>query len=104
MKKLRSQAGDTIAEVLIASLVVVLGVLLFATMVQSSFSVINNSEKKMQDFYGYESDINSLKDGNSKNASVSYEGSSIGSFIKDGDGNTYAVKVYESGDVALYRK
>ena len=55
INKLKSTAGETISEVLIASLIAVLGVLLFAMMVSSSFSIITSSEEKMQDFYEAES-------------------------------------------------
>ena len=55
INKLKSTAGETISEVLIASLIAVLGVLLFAMMVSSSFSIINSSEKKMQELYEAES-------------------------------------------------
>ena len=55
MKKIQNRSGETIAEVLVASLVVVLGVLLFATMVSSSFNIIQKSEKKMKEIYAAES-------------------------------------------------
>ena len=55
IQKMKSNAGETIAEVLVASLVAVLGVLLFAMMVQSSFQIITQSDKKMKDIYAAES-------------------------------------------------
>lgn len=54
-KILQNTRGETITEVLVASLVVVLGVLLFATMVSSSYTIITNSEKRMLDIYDAES-------------------------------------------------
>ena len=54
-EKLKNRKGETIAEVLVAALVVVLGVLLFAMMVQSSFRIISNSEDKMLKIYDAES-------------------------------------------------
>ena len=55
IEKLKNRKGETIAEVLVAALVVVLGVLLFAMMVQSSFRIISNSEDKMLKIYDAES-------------------------------------------------
>lgn len=43
--KLKSQSGETITEVLVASLVVVLGSILLATMVSAAYRMIRNSEK-----------------------------------------------------------
>ena len=54
IRKLKSQAGETMAEVLIASLIAVLGVTLFAMMVSASFHVIVSSDTKMADYYAVE--------------------------------------------------
>ena len=59
VKKLRSKSGETITEVLVASLVVVLGVLLYTMMVQASFRIIKTSEDAMKDLYDTESMIES---------------------------------------------
>ena len=55
MNKLRNKSGETIAEVLVASLVVVLGILLYATMVSASFRIVTNAEDAMQKLYKTES-------------------------------------------------
>ncbi|MBR2677671.1 MAG: hypothetical protein IKE28_12300 [Solobacterium sp.] len=55
MNKLKSTSGETIAEVLVASLVVVLGILLYATMVSSSFRIVTTAEDAMQNLYKTES-------------------------------------------------
>lgn len=57
IKKLKSTSGETITEVLIASLVVVLGVLLYTMMVQASFRIITKSEETMHNLYAAESTI-----------------------------------------------
>ena len=57
IRKLKSNSGETITEVLVASLVVVLGVLLYTMMVQASFRIITNSETAMQKLYDSESSI-----------------------------------------------
>ena len=53
-RKLKNKSGETLTEVLVASLVACLGVVLFATMVSSSFHVLTMSEEKMQAFYAQE--------------------------------------------------
>lgn len=57
IKKLKSNSGETITEVLVAALVVVLGVLLYTMMVQSSFRIITRSEDAMTKMYAAESNI-----------------------------------------------
>ena len=50
-RKLRSKAGETIAEVLIALLVSSLGLVILAQMINASANMIKNSEVKMQEYY-----------------------------------------------------
>ena len=57
IRKLKSTSGETITEVLVAALVVVLGVLLYTMMVQSSFRIINGAEEAMTNMYKAESRI-----------------------------------------------
>ena len=57
IKKLKSDSGETITEVLVAALVVVLGVLLYTMMVQSSFRIITKTENTMKKIYETESKI-----------------------------------------------
>lgn len=48
--KLHSSSGETLTEVLVASLVVVLGSILLATMVSASYRMIRNSEKSYDQY------------------------------------------------------
>ena len=57
IRRLKSTSGETITEVLVAALVVVLGVLLYTMMVQASFRIINNSEGAMKKIYDAESKL-----------------------------------------------
>ena len=59
VSKLRSNSGETIAEVLIASLVVLLGILLYMMMVTSSIRIIESAEALMKKVYAAESTIES---------------------------------------------
>ena len=48
--KITSDQGETIAEVLIASLVIALGMILFVTMVNASFKILVNEDKHYREF------------------------------------------------------
>ena len=50
-KRLRSQAGETIAEVLVAMLISVLALTMLAVMISSTLSMVNKSKLKMNDYY-----------------------------------------------------
>lgn len=50
-KRLRSQAGETIAEVLIALLISVLALTMLAMMISSTVGLVNASKEKMNDYY-----------------------------------------------------
>lgn len=51
LKKLRSKAGETLAEVLISLLISSLALVILAQMISASSSMITNSEKKMAEYY-----------------------------------------------------
>lgn len=79
LRKLRSENGESIAEVLVATLVVALGSVLFAGMVSASEKIVRNSDTA---YDKYLSDHNAIED---------YEPSSKGSssfvFISSPDGD-----------------
>ena len=50
LMKLKSQKGETIAEVLVASVVIALGMILFVTMINASFRILNNEETAYKEF------------------------------------------------------
>lgn len=100
---LKDRSGETMAEVLVASLVVALGVLLFAMMVQSSFHIVSDSENKMKDIYAAESNAE-IKYPSSVNGSVTYQflTSSTKGLIIDGDVSKEeyrGIKIYEDDKV-----
>ena len=51
MKKLKSQAGETIAEVLIALLISTIALLMLATMINSSANSIQKSRDILESYY-----------------------------------------------------
>lgn len=50
-KKLRSRAGETIAETLVALLVGTLALMILAGMITATANIIRTSEEKMDDYY-----------------------------------------------------
>lgn len=49
--KLKSNSGESLAEVLIALLVSALALVMLASMISSSFSIIKSSRAKLKDYY-----------------------------------------------------
>lgn len=102
--KLKSTAGETITEVLVASLVAVMGVLLYATMVMSSFNIINRAEERMKSFYEAESQL-AEQNGEKVLAKVSIEGGSFtGISEKDQVVDVDLYQVENGGDIKVYVK
>ena len=101
MKKLKSTSGETIAEVLVASLVVVLGILLYATMVSSSFRIITKAEKAMQELYSAESDVEAGVAG-TPGIGVTFSG--ISGISSAGDLTGLKVTVIGTDDIKAYKK
>ena len=62
-RKLRSRAGESIAESLVSILIVALASILFAGMVTASRNMIDTSSRWMQDYYKAVSAINEQKSG-----------------------------------------
>ncbi len=58
-KKLKSNIGESLSEVLIAGLIASLGMLLFAMMISSSSKIITNSNNAFIKYYG--TDISNLE-------------------------------------------
>ena len=108
--KIKNTSGETIAEVLIASLVVVLGVLLFATMVSTSFSIIQKSERKLKEIYGAESNAeiySSSPSSTPASIQLSYGDEGTGQYtglIKAGDLDGINVSICGSELIKSYKK
>jgi len=98
-KKFRSQAGETIAEVLVAMLVSVLALTMLAVMISSTFSMVNKSKLKMNDYYDANR-VLEIQPADSDNTSVTVSTGKIS--IKSED--TAATELNVTGiDVRLYR-
>ena len=97
-KIFRDRSGETITEVLVSSLVVCLGVLLFAMMVQSSFRIVTDSETRMKDIYSAESNAESFASGTPGSITYSLSSSSAKGLITEGDITDTAfteIRIYE---------
>ena len=99
IRKLKSNAGETITEVLVASLVVVLGVLLYTMMVQSSFRIITKSEEKMKAVYAEESKI---EQGISSSDPVGVAFGTFSGIASDGDISVIKVNISDTEDIKAY--
>ena len=60
-KKLKSEAGESIAEVLIALLIAALALTMLASVISSSANIINNSKKKLSDYYAANEELSAEK-------------------------------------------
>lgn len=50
VKKLKSNSGETLVEVLIASLVIALGMILFVNMTTSSFKIVTKAQNSFKEY------------------------------------------------------
>ena len=98
LNKLRAQAGETIAEVLIAMFISVLGVAMLVGMIGASTRIIENSNRVMQKEYS-KTVISTSADGSVSVYSVNASGSATGSVI-----TSFSVKnqIYSSGESAVF--
>lgn len=77
-KKLRSQAGESIAETLVAVLVIAVALTMLAAMITATANMVKNSEKKMNEYYTANAALETLS---------------------GGDGLTISIKQGESGEI-----
>ncbi len=71
--KIKSQAGETIAEVLVALLISALALVMLAAMISSTYSIIRRGENKMNEYYEVNNEsLASRNAGESGTASYSF--------------------------------
>lgn len=51
LQRLQSKAGESIAEVLVALLIAAVALMMLASMISSTVSIVNKSKIKMDDYY-----------------------------------------------------
>lgn len=100
LRKLRSENGESIAEVLVATLVVALGTVLFAGMISASEKIVRNSDTA---YDKYLSDRNAIE--NYEHSSEDSESSSVSISSSEGDnsleidsGAKQKIKLYHDPD------
>ena len=106
IRKLRNNKGETITEVLVASLVVVLGVLLYAMMVNSSFHIINTAEEGMKKLYENESSLEGGTADKDDGKQVTFKNGKtdalIGGISSPDDYRVVDVTVYHTESMKMY--
>ena len=61
LKKLKSQAGESISEVLIALLISSLALVMLASMISATNNIVSKSKSTMEDYYACNEDLERLK-------------------------------------------
>lgn len=98
-KKISSQRGESITEVLVAVLITALAVLVFATMVSASTRIIRSGEIKMNKYY---EDI-SVDPGNKSEESIAFsDGNSHDALSVNGDSGKKVTLYKNSEGTALF--
>lgn len=98
-KKIASQRGESITEVLVAVLITSLAVLVFATMVSASTRIIRSGEKKMNKYY---EDISVNPVNNSKESIAFSDGNSHDALSVNGDSKKSVTLYKNSEGTALF--
>lgn len=70
-KKLESQAGESLAETLIAVLVIAVASMLLASMISASVSIVKKSENSMNEYYMTNESLEMLESGTPATISIS---------------------------------
>ncbi len=94
-RKIRSKAGDSLAEVMVAILIAALGASALVTMVLSATAVIGKSEAEMNNIYAAEALIASQA--TTDDSTVTISGAALGTAIN------ITVQVQEDEDYDLKR-
>lgn len=82
-KTLRSQVGESIAETLVAVLVIAVALTMLAAMISATTSIVKTSEEKMDDYYKANAALETL-DTNVEPLTIS---------IKEGDAEVQSISV-----------
>ena len=76
-KKLSSRAGESIAEALIAVLVIAVALTMLASMISATTNMVKTSEKKMDEYYTASAALENLD--SDKTVKISFSSTSLGS-------------------------
>ncbi len=108
-KRLRSQAGETIAEVLISLLIAALSLVMLATMISATVNMVNTSKEKMISYYDANVALEEQPSTSGVSASVSIQTNSTGTSATQvnepvGSVSLYTNDVFEKNHVYSYHK
>ena len=85
LRRLKSRAGETITEVLIATLVSALGMALLAGMITASLSIMNRSRETALEYFESENALETRSDDSGHEGTVTLTGASGGVKLTDDD-------------------
>ena len=88
-KKLKSEAGESIAEVLISLLIAALALTMLASVISSSASIITNSKKKLSDYYAANEELSAEKQA-AKDSKIS-KATDVAFTLKDKNGVAHSL-------------
>ena len=83
LRRLKSRAGETITEVLIATLVSALGMALLAGMITASLSIMNRSRETALEYFESENALETRSDDSGHEGTVTLTGASGGVKLTD---------------------
>ena len=84
LRRLKSRAGETITEVLIATLVSALGMALLAGMITASLSIMNRSREAALEYFESENALETRSDDSVHDGTVTLTGASGSVKLTDG--------------------
>ncbi len=96
--RLRSRAGESISEVLVALLVSALALMMLASMVASSSNMVQTSRQKMQDYITAENALTE-QSGKGTDGTVTVQNGGEGLSLYDGADSEIAVTYYQNTTV-----
>lgn len=95
--KLKAVSGETMVETLVSILISALALLVLATVISTSVRLVDNSRKRMDDFYATESDLS-----DAEKTQETQEKLTLGVPLKTGtDANKVAIDVYSSNKTSV---
>lgn len=108
LEKIKSTKGESIGEVLVALLISSLALVLLASMITSSSTLIKNSRAKMSRYY-YQNDILTKQSGSASEGSITFKlsGSAVNYPLVNSSDTAISVRYYinsESTEVVSYGK
>ncbi len=92
-ERITSQAGETIAEVLISLLIATVALMMLAMMISSTVSMVTRSKDRMDEYYSGNADLELQEPSSSRSITITIETSgSAGTTVKE----TPNVALYEN--------